>query len=116
MNKEDNEAALMADEDISDRAPILEALIEKWRYFIKAKKIMLDRFIKNSITISDAFDKMTKFLGTDNYESLPFILEKMELQMSSIEMFISRLTNEQDTLEEEKRSYEVKIQYLKVYI
>jgi hypothetical protein len=114
VKKEDNEAALMADEDISDRAPILEALIDKWKFFIKSKKIMLDKYIKNSTSITDSFDKMTKYLGTDNYESLPFILEKMETQMSSIEMFISKLNNEQDVLEEEKREYEEKIRILKV--
>ena len=58
---------------------------------------------------------MTKYLGTDSYESLPFILEKMETQMSSIEMFISKLNNEQDILEEEKRGYEERIKILKVY-
>ena len=104
----------MADEDISDRAPILEALIDKWKYFIKSKKIMLDKYIKNSSSITDSFDKMTRYLGTDTYESLPFILEKMEAQMSSIEMFISKLHNEQDVLDEERQEYEDKINVLKV--
>ncbi len=114
VKKEDNEAALMADEDISDRAPILEALIEKWKYYIKTKKIMLDKYIRNSSSIRESFDKMIQYLGTDSYESLPFILEKMEAQMSTIEMFISKLNNEQDRLEEEKKSYEDKISLLKV--
>ena len=104
----------MADEDISDRAPILEALIDKWKYFIKSKKIMLEKYMKNSMSITASFDKMTQYLGTDSYESLPFILEKMEAQMSSIEMFISKLNNEQDVLEDEKHLYEEKIKLLKV--
>jgi len=115
VKKEDSEAVLMADEDISDRAPILEALIEKWKFFIKSKKIMLEKYIKNSTSIVESFEKMTKYLGTDSYESLPFILEKMETQMSSIEMFISKLNNEQDILEDEKKAYEEKIRVLKVF-
>ena len=98
IKKEDSESAQMADEDISDRAPILEALIDKWKYFIKSKKIMLEKYMKNSMSITASFDKMTQYLGTDSYESLPFILEKMEAQMSSIEMFISKLNNEQVVL------------------
>lgn len=114
--KEDTTNAILGDEDISDRAPILEALIEKWKYFIKSKKQMLDRYIRNSASIKESFDKMVKYLGTDSYESLPFILEKMEAQMSSIEMFISGLNNQQRLLEEERKSYEDKIIKLKVIL
>jgi len=38
----------------------------------------------------------------------------MEDQMSSIEMFISKLTNEVDALEDQKRNINNKIQALKV--
>ncbi len=111
---EDKEAVLLAEEDISDRAPILESLIDKWKYFIKTKKTMLDRYIKNSNVINDSFEKMAKFLGADSFDSLPYILEKMETQMDSIEKFISQLSNLQNTLEEEKQTLERRIKELKV--
>lgn len=104
----------MAEEDISDRAPILESLIEKWKYFTKSKKAILERYLKNSTIINDAFDKMAKFLGLDNHDNLPFILEKMEAQMDSIEKFISSLTEDQNQLEEEKKILEGKIKQLRV--
>jgi len=53
-------------------------------------------------------------LGIDDYTELPVVLEKMEEQMSSIEMFISKLTNDLDLLEEKKRNLELKIQKLTV--
>jgi hypothetical protein len=109
---EEQQMKLLEDEDISDRTPILDILIEKWRYYNKFKKQILDRYTKNAISIKDAFDKMMKYLGIDNYEELPIVLEKMEEQMSSIEIFISKLTNEIDFLEEKKRLIEYKIQSL----
>ena len=53
-------------------------------------------------------------MGIDDYQELPIVLEKMEDQMSSIEMFLSKLTNELDLLEEKKRTIEYKIQSLTV--
>jgi len=54
-------------------------------------------------------------LGIDDFQELPVVLEKMEDQMSSIEMFISKLTNEVDALEDQKRINNSKIQALKVF-
>lgn len=53
-------------------------------------------------------------MGIDEYRELPVVLEKMEEQMSSIEMFISKITNDLDLLEEKKRTIEFKIQALTV--
>lgn len=53
-------------------------------------------------------------MGIDEYQELPVVLEKMEEQMSSIEMFISKLTNDLDLLEEKKRTLDFKIQALTV--
>jgi len=53
-------------------------------------------------------------LGLDDFQELPVVLEKMEDQMSSIEMFISKLTNEVDDLENQKKNNNMKIQVLKV--
>ena len=55
-------------------------------------------------------------MGIDDFQELPVVLDKMEEQMSSIDMFISKLTNEVDTLEEEKKIIDYKIQALTVII
>jgi hypothetical protein len=60
IKKNDNKG--FDDEDISDRAPILDALIEKWKYIIKYKKTMLEKYMKNAISIKEAFDKMMKVI------------------------------------------------------
>lgn len=53
-------------------------------------------------------------MGIDDYKELPVVLEKMEEQITSIEMFISKLTNELDILEEKKRTLDQKILNLTV--
>lgn len=53
---------MLAEEDVSDRTPILDVLIEKWRFYNKFKKQMLDKYIKNSVAIRDAFERMIKVL------------------------------------------------------
>jgi hypothetical protein len=103
---------MLEEEDISDRTPILDILIEKWKYYNKYKKFMLERYTKNSVSIKDAFDKIMRFLGLDEYDDLPIVLEKMEDQMSSIQIYISELTNQIDLLEDKKRLIEQKIQIL----
>ena len=54
-------------------------------------------------------------MGIDEYKELPVVLEKMEEQITSIEMFISKLTNELDILEEKKRTLDQRIMSLTVY-
>jgi len=48
----------MEEEDISDRTPILDQLIEKWKYIIKSKKQMIDRYRRNVFVTESSFDKM----------------------------------------------------------
>ena len=55
-------------------------------------------------------------MGIDQYRELPVVLEKMEEQMTSIEMFISKLTNELDILNEKKKILNDKIQELTVFL
>lgn len=103
---------MLEEEDISDRTPILDILIEKWKFYNKYKKQMLEKYSKNSVFIKDAFDKIMRFLGLDEYDDLPIVLEKMEEQMSSIQIYISELTNQIDQLEDNKKLIEHKIQIL----
>ena len=89
-------------EDITDRTPILDLLIDKWKYITKYKKQMIEKYIKNSINIRDAFNKMIKFT----------IYEKMEEQMSSIEIYLSKITNEVDSLKEKENLLNKQIDFL----
>ena len=57
---------------------------------------------------------INKYFGIDDYKELPVLLEKMEEQITSIEMFISKLTNELDILEEKKRLLDERILKLTV--
>jgi hypothetical protein len=113
MLTEEQHEKLIEDETISDRTPILDILIEKWRFSNKYKKSMLERYIKNAQSVREAFEKMIRYLGLDQFEELPVVLEKMEEQMSSIQMFISQLTNQIDLLEDKKRMVEYRIESLK---
>ncbi len=105
---------MIEDEDISDRTPILNVLIEKWKYFNKYKKQMLKRYTTNVNAVKEAFDKIMKFLGIDDYSDIPVVLEKMDDQERSIETLISNLTNDIDILNDKKRLLEYKIDQLNV--
>ena len=101
-----------SNEDITDRTPILDLLIDKWKYITKYKKQMIEKYIKNSINIRDAFNKMIKFLGIDSFNELTTIYEKMEEQMSSIEIYLSKITNEVDSLKEKENLLNKQIDFL----
>ena len=73
---------------------------------------MIEKYIKNSINIRDAFNKMIKFLGIDSFNELPTIYEKMEEQMSSIEIYLSKITNEVDSLKEKENLLNKQIDFL----
>ena len=98
-----NENYKMLNEDITDRTPILDLLVDKWKFITKFKKQMIEKYIKNSINIRDAFNKMIRFLGIDSFNELPTIYEKMEEQNSSIEIYLSKITNEVDSLKEREK-------------
>lgn len=48
---------LMAEEEISDRTPIIEALLEKWRYVNKCKKYLIEEYGKNANKIFVCFER-----------------------------------------------------------
>lgn len=102
----------MRDEDISDRTPILDILIEKWKYFNKHMKQMIEKYCKNSIALKEALERIMKYLGVESYDDIPLLLEKFEEQMGNIEMFLSKLSIDQYALEEQKRFVEMKIKQL----
>lgn len=53
---------MLAEEDISDRTPILDVLIEKWKFYNKYKRQMFDKYTKNSFAIKEAFENMRKVI------------------------------------------------------
>ena len=96
-------------EEIHDRMPILDLLIDKWRYIIKYKRSMLDRYIKYSSDIRISFDKLLEYLGLEKLDGLPEIYSKNEQQMSEIESYLSTISTEVDALKEQKSLLERQI-------
>ena len=106
MNDKDIEKQLkiLAEEEISDRTPILDLEIEKWEEINKTKKITLQRHYENCVKIEDAFKKLTNFLGLDDFCQLPEVFRKTEQQSSNINFYIEKLDLQLDDLEQEKQS------------
>ena len=102
----------LKDEEISDRTPIIEEIVHKWRYINKFKKHMIEKYTKNSEMINEAFSRIIKFLGLDDVDELPIVYKKIEDQMSNIGIYLSRLENEENNLEDEKKILEDKIKFL----
>lgn len=109
FRRNEDELKKMENEDISDRTPILDILIEKWRYFNKHKKFMIEKYSKNANALREAFDKIMNYLGVESLDDIPDLLEKIEDQMSSIQMFISNLSIEIYSLEDNKKYIETQI-------
>ena len=89
-------------EEICDRIPILDLIIEKWKNINKCKKSMLIKYNQNSQVLKKSFDIIMKFLGVEEYEELPIIYQKNEEQTASIQMYICELLNEKSKKEEKK--------------
>ncbi len=53
----------MEEEDISDRTPVLDKLIEKWKYIVKTKRSMIDRYMKNLYLTMFTFEKMCNVIA-----------------------------------------------------
>ena len=104
-----NDMKLEDQDEIHDRMPILDMLIDKWRYITKYKRNMLDKYIKYSNEIRISFDKLLEYLGLEKLEKLPEVYTKNEQQMSSIESYLSSLSSEVDNLAEQKSLLEKQI-------
>ena len=114
MNDKDIEKQLkiLAEEEISDRTPILDLEIEKWTEINKIKKLTLQRHYENCVKIEDAFKKLTNFLGLDDFCQLPEVFKKTEQQNSNINFYIEKLDLQLDNLEQEKQSIIEQIELL----
>jgi len=104
-----NDLNLEDQDEIHDRMPILDLLIDKWKYITKYKRNMLDKYIKYSNEIRISFDKLLEYLGLEKLEKLPEVYTKNEQQMSSIESYLSSLSSEVDNLSEQKSLLEKQI-------
>ena len=103
---------LLSADEISDRIPILEELINKWKYTNKFKRHMIEKYIINSEKIKEAFDRILKYYDADNYNELPIIFEKNNEQFNNIDKFLSQLENNVNEKENEKINLENKIKNL----
>lgn len=99
--------------EIHDRMPILDTLINKWKYITKYKINMLEKYIKHANQIRISFEKLLEYLGLEKYESLPEIFSKDQKQMTSVETYLNKISTEVDLLKEEKNNLEKKIILLK---
>ena len=109
----DINSILITDRDeIQDRIPILDGLLDKWNHTIKFKKQMLNKYITNSAKIKDTLDKLLLVLGLENYEDLPQVYEMEEAQNAKIDEALSKVSNEVDLLKEQKELMEKKISKL----
>ena len=112
-NTKGMDTLLSVDKDeIQDRIPILDTLLEKWSHSIKYKKQMLNKYKANSIKIKDTLDKLLIVLGLEKYEELPTIYEMEEVQNSKVDEILSQVSNEVDLLKEQKDIMEKKIKKL----
>ena len=110
--KEVNSIMITDRDEIQDRIPILDGLLDKWNHTIKYKKQMINKYIANSAKIKDTLDKLLLVLGLENYEDLPQVYEMEEAQNAKIDEALSKVSNEVDLLREQKELMEKKISKL----
>lgn len=108
----ENQIKLMANEEISDRTPILEQIVNKWKSINKVKKYMIEKYENNSIAIKQAFQGMMEYLQINQYEDLPIIFKKAMNQMANINIYSNQLENENVELYTTKMLLQDKIKYL----
>ena len=99
-------------DEIQDRIPILDALLDKWNHSIKSKKQFINKYMMNSAKIQETLDKLLLLLGLEKYEELPLVYEMEETQNAKIDEILSGINNEVDLLKEQKELLEKKISKL----
>ena len=92
------------DEEINDRTPILDELLEKWRTVNKQKKNNVDNYINNCTKIRDALENLAIYLDLTSISYLPEIFQKTEQKLSNINFQVERLENEGVQLDNEKNT------------
>ena len=102
------------DEMIRDRTPILDLLIQKFSFIIMEKRKILDRFQKHMIILKESLDFLVDLLGVNEYNQIPFVLDKIEQQHAQIEIYSSNLHDELNKLEKYKETIQKKIETIKV--
>jgi hypothetical protein len=103
---------LMASEEISDRTPITEEMLAKWKYMNKFKKYMIDKYAKNSNEIREAFNKLLLYLGIDDYDDLPLVFKKGQEQLTNVNAYLANVINDIHDLKTQKELLKHKINYL----
>lgn len=96
-------------DEIYDRIPILDMLINKWKYITKYKKTMINKYIRHARDVKISFGKLLKYLGLENLNDLPDVISKDQKQANEIETYLSKLNTEVDELKEKKINLEKKI-------
>jgi hypothetical protein len=112
-NNNNNANNLFLRDEISDRTPILDILINKCKYTYKFQKHMVEKYLKNSKDIKQVFEKIRKFLNLQNYNEIPIVYKKLDNQMQNINFYINLLTKEIIDLEKRKIFLENKIKFHK---
>ena len=112
-NNNNNANNLFLRDEISDRTPILDILINKCKYTYKFQKHMVEKYLKNSKDIKQVFEKIRKFLNLQNYDEIPIVYKKLDNQMQNINFYINLLSKEIIDLEKRKIYLENKIKFHK---
>ena len=99
-------------DELHDRTPILTSLIDKWKYITKYKKHMLDKYIKYADEIKKSFDKLIEYVGVEKYSDLPEIYQKNQQQMSSVDTYLSKISNDVELLNRKKEILKHQIKVL----
>ena len=102
INKNKKQEIKEDQDEIQDRMPILDSLLEKWNYIIKYKKQMINKYIGYASQIRTTFDKLLLLLGLEKYEQIPGIYEKNEEQMAKVDELLSKTINDVDELKSKK--------------
>lgn len=100
------------DEKISDRTPILDECLQKWREVNKEKKESLNKYTQNCSKIRDALENLAIHLDLDSISYLPEIFQKTEQRLSNINFQLEKLQNENAALENEQNSLSKQIDLL----
>ncbi|MCQ2820618.1 MAG: hypothetical protein MJ252_25410 [archaeon] len=107
-----NYAKSLANEEISDRTPILAEVLKKWKQINEENAQMLNRYTKNADSIRRIFDDLKTFYGLDDYQEVAVVIKKGLDQLGDIQDYMTRLDNEIGDLKEEKKILQEKINFL----